>query len=65
MVGSSTLSASSEDTKLSGSPDTTKGKNAIQSDLDRLEEWAQENRRRFNKAKRKVLHLSLGNPCYQ
>ena len=33
------------------------GWNAIQRDLDRLEQWTQENLRRFNKTECKILHL--------
>lgn len=41
------------------------GQNAIQMDLDRLEQEAQENLMRFNKAKCKTLHLRWGNSYYQ
>ena len=42
-----------------------KGQDAIQKDLDRLEQRAEENFKRFNKAKCKVLHPDRGNPHYQ
>ena len=34
-------------------------------DLDRVEQWTQENITRFNKCKCKVLHLGCGNPHYE
>ena len=43
----------------------SKGWEAIQRDLDRLQEWAQVNIMRFNKAKYKVLHMRCDNPHYQ
>ena len=44
---------------------TPEGWDAIQRDLDRLEQWAQVNLIRLNKSKCKILHLGLSNPYYQ
>lgn len=52
------------DIKLSGATDTTEGRDTIQRDLDRLEEWACGNLKRNDKAMCKVLHLGSGNPKY-
>jgi len=52
-----TVSTFVDDTKLSGAVDTVKGKDVIQRDLGRLEEWASVNFMKFSKAKGKVLHL--------
>ncbi|GAB0207474.1 spindlin-W [Grus japonensis] len=60
-----TLSNFADNTKLSGMTDMSEGWDAIQRDLDRLEEWVHVNLMKFNKAKYKVLHLDQGNPWYQ
>jgi len=45
--------------------DTPEGRNVIQRDPHRLEEWAHANIMKFSKAKCKVVHLSWGDSQYQ
>ena len=45
--------------------DTLESCAAIQSDLDRLEEWTNRNLMKFNKGKSKILHLGRNKPLQQ
>ena len=58
-----TLSKFADDTNLCGAVEKPKGWDAIQRDLDRLEQWAQEKLKRFIRCK--VLHVGHGNTHYQ
>ena len=57
-----TLSKFADNTKLSGAVDRVGGRDTIQSNLDRLERWAQVNLMKLNMAKCRVLHLDRRNP---
>ncbi|KAK4822647.1 hypothetical protein QYF61_018599 [Mycteria americana] len=49
-------------TKLGGEVDMSEGRAISQRNLDRLEEWASKNSRKFNKSRCKVLHLGWNDP---
>ena len=58
-----TLIKFADDTKLGGIANTLEDRNKLQSDLDRLENRAENNRMKLNRDKCQVLHLGEKNKC--
>lgn len=62
------LSKFEDDAKLGGSVDLLlKGRQILQRDLDRFNQWAKDKHMRFSKGKCWILHLSCSNhmQCYR
>ncbi|KAJ7417035.1 rna-directed dna polymerase from mobile element jockey-like [Pitangus sulphuratus] len=51
-----------DDAKLGGAVDSLKGREALQRDLGKLEDWTITSHMKINKGKCQILHLELGNP---
>ncbi|KAJ7395116.1 hypothetical protein BTVI_157920 [Pitangus sulphuratus] len=58
----STSSKFTEDTKLGWDVNLLKGRKALQEDLDRLDRWAKNNGKRFNKTEFQLPHFGHDNP---
>ena len=56
-----TLIRFADNTKLGGIANTLEARNKLQSDLDRLERWAENNRMKFSRDKCQVLLLGKRN----
>ena len=57
-----TLSRFADQKKLGGVADTPESCDTIQQNLDKLESWVERNLLRFQKSKRRVLHLGSPTP---
>ncbi|KAJ7409060.1 rna-directed dna polymerase from mobile element jockey-like [Willisornis vidua] len=51
-------------TKLGGAVNSLQGREALQTNLERLEIWTITNYMKFNKGKFRIVHLGQGNPSF-
>ncbi|KAJ7417178.1 hypothetical protein WISP_65802 [Willisornis vidua] len=58
----SILSKFADDTKIGGAVDSLEGRDALQRDFYKLEDWAIPNHMKSNKGKYQIRHLGCGNP---